>query len=77
MWNDLCREEHPAYVEITCIRHSFENILIWKIIWFYNCGIWKVRAGGSVKEQLKGVSSEGEVEVGRGGDLEPRRRRRP
>lgn len=67
MWNDLYREEPPAYVEITCIRHSFENILIWKRIWFSNCVIREVkRAGGSEEEQLKGVSSEGEVEGGVG-----------
>lgn len=56
MWNDLYKEEPPTYVEITYIRHSFENVLlIWKIIWLYNCGIQEVRAGGSIKEQLKAV----------------------
>lgn len=62
MWNDLYKEEPPAYVEITCIRHSFGNILIWKRIWFSNCGIREVRSGGSEKEQVKGVSSEDEME---------------
>lgn len=62
MWNDLYKEEPPTCVEITCMRHSFENTLfIWKMIWFYNCGIREVTADGSVKEQLEGASSEGEV----------------
>lgn len=66
MWNDLYKEP-PACVEITCMRHSFENtLLIWNVIWLYNCGIREVRAGGSVKERLKGASSEGEVGGGRG-----------
>lgn len=60
MWNDLYKEEPPTYLEITCIRHSFENVLlIWKIILLYNCGLQEVRAGGSIKEQLKAVLQGG------------------
>ena len=70
MWNDLYKEA-PTCVEITCMRHSFENtLLIWKIIWLCNCGIREVRAGGSVKEQLKGASIDGEWEGCEGGGRE-------
>lgn len=67
MWNDLYKEEPPTYLAITCIRHSFENVLlIWKIIWLYNCDIQEVRAGGSIKEQLKAVLQGGWRGVGTG-----------
>lgn len=49
MWNDLDKEEPPTYLEITCVRHSFENVLIWETVWLGNRGIQEVRAGGSVQ----------------------------
>lgn len=60
MWDDLYKEEPPTYLGITCIRHSFENLLlIWKIIWLYYSGNQEVRAGVSVKEQLREVLQGG------------------
>lgn len=67
MWNDLYQEEPPAYLEITCIRRSFTNVLfISKIIWLYNRGTQEVRAGGLVKEQLKAILHWGQRGRGMG-----------
>lgn len=68
MWNDLDKEELPTYLEIACIRHSFENVLIWETIWLCNWGIQEARAGGSV--QAAEESSPLRLEE-YGDDLEP------